>query len=146
MKLFSVVCICLLFFSSSCLQESNENRIYIKSVQIDSLNRVDWYMTSLFGGFSRSTVLLVAKDKEEVIVKSHGITNINIDSATKLLHIEGTDELENFGDEDTLSFGNRFNAVFSTKGIHMNDAESRFSRLQIQKINSKLPHNVNSDF
>lgn len=145
MKLSSFIGICLLFLSSSCLHDTTENRIYIKSIQIDSTSRIDWYITSLIGGFSRSTVLFVTENKEEVIIKTHGITNINLDKAKRLLFIESTDELENYGDEDTLNFGDHYQATFSTKGFYMNDAENRFGRLQMQKINSRVPHNINSD-
>jgi len=146
MRVVLLIIICLLFHLSSCLPNIADKKIYIKCLQIDSANRIDWYITSLIGGFSRSTILLATKSKEEVIIKSHGITNINIDRGKRLLFIESTDELENFGDTDSLNFGTDYKAIFNTKGFYMNDAESRYSRLQIQKINSSVPHNVNSDF
>lgn len=146
MKFIFSIALCLLFLFSSCLYDQNEKRIYIKSVKIDSASRFDWYITSLIGGFSRSTIIKVTGNKEQFILKSHGITNISLDKARRLLIIESTDELENFDEADTLDLGDNFKATFNKKGFYMNDAEGRFSRLKIKEINTSVPHNVNSDF
>ena len=137
---------CFLILFSSCLPESTENRIYIKSIQIDSLNSIDWYITSLIGGYSRSTIILVTKNKEEEIIKSHGITNINIDKRKKLVFIESTDELEKFGEGDTLNISKNYKVVFNTKGFYMNNGEGRLSRLKSKGVNISIPHYENSDF
>jgi hypothetical protein len=141
-----ILVLTLLVFTSCSTKAQKENRIYVKSVRIDTATSINWYMYSLIGGFSKSYLAWESKGTSIVLFADHYLTNFNIDSINKLIKIETTDKFLGSTDFSLLKLPSNYKVLIERKGFYMNEAINRFSRLKNKSVNITEPHFSNSDF
>jgi hypothetical protein len=136
MKKAIVYILVITFFSCT-----DENKLYIKSVSVDSSTMVDWYFYSQISSFSRSYVQISTLGKDPInIFESFNISDIRIKSDTLTIEVAENDYKIYPGVREQ----NKIKLVVDTTGKIWNEASSRLGRLHSKKVDCSKPHFIDS--
>lgn len=118
---------------------SQDKKIYIKSIKSPSEKRIDWYFYSLISNFSRSYLQFEGKE-DNPFFESFYLSDIFMQEDTLYIKVYKNDYKL-----DSLFISKyKLNVVIDTTGKIWNQASSRLGRLQRKGVDFFKPHFTNT--
>ncbi|RXK59777.1 hypothetical protein ESA94_12010 [Lacibacter luteus] len=124
----------LVVFFLSC--GSADKKLFIKSMQLNTSVRVDWYFYSLVSNFSRSYIQISKSDTETKFFESFYISDFNFRADTLAVQLYKN----GYKIDSAALLQSGFKIIIDTTGGIWNQASSRLGRLQRRNIECSKPH------